>query len=613
MGAPTRARYLRRKNLQALLLLLALVGLLLSVVLGFTLGELFRTGAVKSPVDIAVAMIGGTTTWSPVYLAGMGVALVVLAALAVGGWLLYRKTAPRSAWVDAAAPHMASVKEVKSLTQKSAVATAKRLGGDPQKFTGLPLGRLVGSGKPLCGSLEDVGIIFAGPRTGKSSSFGIPHILDASGPVLATENKRGLHDHTRGARELVGKVFTFDPQGIVGEKADWWFNPLATVKDESLAYDLAELFAKAEMESVSSSSSGNFFEERATTLLRGLFLAAAVSQGHALPEGTAPVGQKYWLRDVQAWIAAPEAEEPVALSILHGTHYDEVFNELIGIYKAAPQERSGVFSTAQVMTKSLSNRQIAEWVNPVPGDGVGARKLFDPVKFLDGSNTLYSLSKDGSGSAKALVTALTVAVCDAAEKKAANLPGGRLATPLVVVLDEAANVCRWPKLPKLYSHYGSRGILIVTILQSYPQGEGVWGKAGIDALLEASNWVVYAGGNKPGHLLTLLSDAIGDYYYSTPGSPASKGAPAGPRQEQKDRTMDPSELSALPKGRAVVLSSGNRAALVRTVPWMLTPHKENVQASLAKYDPKAEETIQQAMESVEALRRNPDAVAGVAA
>lgn len=93
----------------------------------------------------------------------------------------------------------------------------------------------------------------------------------------------------------------------------------------------------------------------------------------------------------------------------------------------------------------------------------------------------------------------------------------------MVVLDEAANVCRWPKLPKLYSHYGSRGILIDTILQSYPQGEGVWGKAGMDALLEAANWVAYAGGNKPGHLLTLLSDAVGDYYYSTPVLLAHKG------------------------------------------------------------------------------------------
>ena len=42
------------------------------------------------------------------------------------------------------------------------------------------------------------------------------------------------------------------------------------------------------------------------------------------------------------------------------------------------------------------------------------------------------------------------------------------------VLDEAANVCRWRDLPNLYSHYGSRGIILMTILQSWSQGVEVW-------------------------------------------------------------------------------------------------------------------------------------------
>jgi len=47
------------------------------------------------------------------------------------------------------------------------------------------------------------------------------------------------------------------------------------------------------------------------------------------------------------------------------------------------------------------------------------------------------------------VTALTVAICEAAEERAKVSPGGRLPIPLVVVLDEAANVCRWRELPNL--------------------------------------------------------------------------------------------------------------------------------------------------------------------
>jgi len=47
------------------------------------------------------------------------------------------------------------------------------------------------------------------------------------------------------------------------------------------------------------------------------------------------------------------------------------------------------------------------------------------------------------------------------------------------------------------------------------------------------------------------------------------------------------DLQALPRGRAVVLSSGNPATLVRTVPWMDGPHAAAVHASIAAYDPSA--------------------------
>ncbi|WP_374754618.1 TraM recognition domain-containing protein [Arthrobacter sp. AFG20] len=41
---------------------------------------------------------------------------------------------------------------------------------------------------------------------------------------------------------------------------------------------------------------------------------------------------------------------------------------------------------------------------------------------------------------------------------------------MIGVLDEAANVCRWRELPNIYSHYGSRGIVLMTIPQSWSQG-----------------------------------------------------------------------------------------------------------------------------------------------
>jgi hypothetical protein len=53
----------------------------------------------------------------------------------------------------------------------------------------------------------------------------------------------------------------------------------------------------------------------------------------------------------------------------------------------------------------------------------------------------------------------------------------------------------------------------------------------------------------------------------------------------RERILDPAELAALPRGRAVMLSSGARAALIQTVPWMVGCHAAAVRSSIAAHDP----------------------------
>ena len=109
------------------------------------------------------------------------------------------------------------------------------------------------------------------------------------------------------------------------------------------------------------------------------------------------------------------------------------------------------------------------------------------------------------------MTSLTVALTDAAEQFAKLSPRGRLSLPFVGVLDEAANVCRWRELPDLYSHYGSRSICLMTILQSWSQGVEVWGRDGMRKLWSAANVKVYGGGVSEVEFLKELSSLIGDF------------------------------------------------------------------------------------------------------
>ena len=94
------------------------------------------------------------------------------------------------------------------------------------------------------------------------------------------------------------------------------------------------------------------------------------------------------------------------------------------------------------------------------------------------------------------------------------------------MLDEAANICRWRQLPDLYSHYGSRGIPLLTLLQSWSQGAQVWGQTGMRKLWGASNVRVYGGGAAEEEFLSDLEKLIGDYNRLV-ASPSAVRAPGG--------------------------------------------------------------------------------------
>jgi type IV secretory pathway TraG/TraD family ATPase VirD4 len=484
-------------------------------------------------------------------------------------------------------------RDLEPIGRKQAAATAKRLGVDTP---GLVIARTVAGGRPLYQDWEAVSVDVWGPRIGKTTSRGIPAILEAPGAVLVTSNKRDIVDATRELRSERGEVWPFDPQGIVGATPDWWWNPLTYVTDEVKAEILADVFASGSRDPTARTDA--YFEPAGQRLLANLLLAAAIAQR--------PLTQVY------LWLSDPAEEEPIGLLADNG--YPLLAAALQSVVNAPEKQRGGVYGTAQQIASFMTNREAMRWVTP---DGVPApaaprglnpwvtptaiaaeRRQFDPHEFVKTSDTLYSLSKEGRGSAGPLVTALTVAICEAAEERAKVSPGGRLPVPLVAVLDEAANVCRWRELPNLYSHYGSRGICMLTILQSWSQGVEVWGRDGMRKLWSAANIKVYGGGVSEVEFLSELSQLIGDFDLSTTSVSHGRGGRSTNRAVRRERVLDVADLQSLPKGRAVVFASGAPAALARTLPWMAGPHAAAVRASIAKHDPAAEVTIAEAMESL---------------
>ncbi|MFE3060380.1 type IV secretory system conjugative DNA transfer family protein [Nocardia sp. NPDC059239] len=482
----------------------------------------------------------------------------------------------KPAAIDTQARYMGRGHELDDLTAAARAAKAADLkvqlnDGDAP---GVLVARAVLDGREIYGSYEDLHLDIWGPRTGKSSSRVIPAVLDAPGAVVATSNKRDVVDATRAARKQVGDVHVFDPQGVAGEECTWYWDPIAWVFGDGRpagvqrrAVQLAGRFADDD----DSGQRDAFFDPEARSLLAALILACAVAKR--------PITQVF------QWVTKLDNDEPV--EILHNAGFPLVSSALSDQYSSPVEQRGGVFSTAKKMAMCLQFEDIRPWVTP-PVEGEKPRRAFDVEAFVRSRDTLYPLSMEDEGSAGPLVTALCAAIADAGATEGGKHPRGRLPVPLLLVLDEAANIVRWKDLPKQYSHFGSRGLVVMTVLQSWAQGVRCWGADGMTALWSAANVKVLGPGLDDAAFLRDRSELIGPHYEllaSTSHSSSKSGSSnSTSTQRTSETTLHSSDLAALPVGRVVLFIHGHRPVLAEPVPWWDRPYAAQIKAVLDELD-----------------------------
>ena len=516
------------------------------------------------PLALAVELADGRTHWPPSatpVLIAAGVCLV--GAASVIAVLRARRPATGA---DRAARLLGTGPRVHPVSLGNATATAKRFGVEQP---GLPIARAIAGGQRLYATWEDMQCDIWGPRKGKSSSRAIPTLLAAPGAAFATSNKPDLYAATRGLREQNGRVWNFDPEKLAAGGSDWWWNPLTYVTSDRRALELTDAFVGAYRDP--DARPDPFFDPAGQELVSHLLRAAALSGR--------PITQAF------LWSTRPNDDEPARILEEHGL--DLAAASVLDHVHAPFEQRGGVYGTARQILSFLRDPDIARWVTADrPSD---TRPQLDLSCFVASSDTLYLHSKEGQGSSAGLVTALAMALCDAAEQLAKRSPGGRLATPLVGVLDEAANICRWRALPDLYSHYGSRGIALLTLLQSWSQGAQVWGPTGMRKLWGASNVRVYGGGAAEQEFLSDLEKLIGEYNRLV-ASPSTVRGPGGAStstswQLTPTPILTVADLAALPRDRIIVMPSGAPPVLAQPVYWWNTRQADRIRESIATYDP----------------------------
>ncbi|NUU21885.1 MAG: TraM recognition domain-containing protein [Streptomycetaceae bacterium] len=523
-----------------------------------------------TPIVLAVKLADGSYRWPgrSATLACVGL-LMLLAALGCLVAMLVTTMRKRVVRVDRALPYLAKLHDLAPATEDGVSETAARLGHAGISPPGVLIGRTVRSGHSLWGSWEDMHMDIWGPRTGKTACRAIPNIVAAPGAVVVTSNKRDVVDATRAPRSEHGQVWVFDPQSQAGEPPSWYWDPLEYVGDSIVrAIKLATRMSSVNRPGHARSDA--YFEPAAEDLIANLLLAASVD------------GRP--ITDIFRWITRPDDNTPER--ILRRNGHPRSADAVDSVTTAPDRQRAGVYGTAAQIMSFLIAPGVTEWVTPGTDP---SRPRFRYKEFVKGaSDTLYLLSEETNRMAAPLVLAFTAALAEEAENQGSAGPGGRLPVPMLFVLDEAANVCPWKALPDKYTHFGSRGIVIMTILQSWAQGVGAWGEVGMAKLWGSANVRVYGGGVLDTKFLGDLSSASGIFEPRT-RSYSHKSTDIWERNvthgSRSEPVLDVPDLASMPRGRAFVQISGALPVLVRTVPWWEGPHAAAIRESLDKHQP----------------------------
>lgn len=503
-----------------------------------------------SPLSVIPKVLRGQIPWT-----GVHTLFAVMTVLSITGLILLwikdrRRRKTRADHIHTKAHLMGNGTEMTRQAAEERAKAGKLASADI--VPGFMLGMTVVRPTEIWAGWRDGVCMLAGPGGGKTTAIAVPLIMTAPGSVVVTSNKRDISDIIQKGRSGLGDYWKFDPQHIAGpDFAPWYYNPLTYVTDETRALQLAALFAANDREE--GAKADPYFDNEGPALLARLLLAAAVDGRY--------------LTQVFKWLAGASFKEPV--KILKDHDFDLAAAAIEGIARMSGTDQgNGVIGTAMKSIRFLDNRSAARWIQPSGPDD--DRPQFHPEQFVRAtSDTLVSLSKEGNGSFGPITAAMVMAVLDAAEEYAQEC-GGRMPVPLLGMLDEAANICKIPDLPRKYSFYPGYGIFLVTILQNWSQGVLTWGEHGMSQLWSASTYGIVGAGIKDEKFLGAIVKGIGDYHapqYSRSRSSGRNASMSTSDSFRETPILSVADLQAMPPGTMVVSAMGARPVMARGVPY----------------------------------------------
>jgi type IV secretion system protein VirD4 len=379
-----------------------------------------------------------------------------------------------------------------------------------------------------------------------------------NGPVIATSSKVDLLRATLTRRQRRGRTYLLDPFRASGLPAIRW-SPLVGCTHWADALDMAYWLTQAA--SVSHSiQTAEFWETLAKNLLAPLLYAAA-NKPAATMLTVVRWANEYALADeVLAVFAALEAADPndPAPSLARSAFLASV--------KADARRKDSIYGTAQVLLDVYKYPAVADTASGCDIDREAFLRGFDAAGSPVDNTVFVFAPEHRQDQLRPLFEAFICWLIRQAEDRYAAT-GVALDPPLLVMLDEAANIAPLRKLGTYASSLASQGVQLVAVFQNFGQ---IRDRYGTQASTIVTNFLVKVlmGATSDRELLELLTVLIGKEEIAqeslTYGVDGSRVATAAIRQ----RELAPiHSLVQQRPGHALALVSGRRPVRLRVRPY----------------------------------------------
>jgi type IV secretory pathway TraG/TraD family ATPase VirD4 len=473
--------------------------------------------------------------------------IIAVVVLAIAGGVFFLIQSHGSNPMDRMQRHLRAGNQLAPLLYPARSKEARRLHPNAVELRpGQRIGTLVGTRSAwVWQGWREVATYIFGTGRGKTSALVIRHILEAPGAAVMTTNKVDGVREVLAGRKRAGKQWLYDPTQVYRHDArpDFVYDPLDDVRDLVDAQELAAIFEASTKDADSKKDAQ--FDSQGLDLFAYALLAAKL--------------ERLTLRQVYEWIVNQEHEEMAGVMGRYGQIGPKLALE--GMQNQPDKTRGSVYATAQRMASAIANDNLLAWA-ATPGV-----RRFNPEAFVRSHDTAVLISRNGPGSGGAFVASLVRSIARAGER-AASADGGRITTPVVFELDEAANVVRWPELPDLVSFYGSLGLILGVYFQGWSQMVRVFGQAGAEQLWTTSPIRVYGGGeDTQSPFLKRFSEGIGNYDEWTTSTSYGRGGSTKSRTSKPKPILPVGDLANLPTWRAVLTSTAAKPILIQTRPW----------------------------------------------